>query len=184
MDKDTSITDTIPDVLSNVITGHLNLAPVIPFGFPSHLTAIDELTQLITRIIFTGSVLNSSVNNVLFEYSCFAPNNPACMREKPPTESDRGEIDMKKILDSLPDQNLCAVQAGVAYSICNPTGSRPNLTQISPTWTFNETFVTECHKNFIAHLLKIENDIAERNKALSIPYNALVPSKLPQGMEI
>ena len=71
--------------------------------FPSHLTKVDELVQLLTRIIFTGSVVHRAVNGLSYEYSCFAPNNPACMRGSMPTESDRGKINMKMILNSLPD---------------------------------------------------------------------------------
>ena len=162
----------------------ISLKPFTSLKFPSHLTKIEELVQMLTRIIFTGSVLNSAVNSISFEYSTFAPNNPACMRGHLPTEKDRGKIDMKKILDSLPDQRLSAIQAGVAHTMSNMSGKPVYLTQISPRWMFTEPHVTERYHSFVAHLLKIEKKITERNKMLAIPYTALIPSTIPYGIGI
>lgn len=53
---------------------------------------------------------HSAVNFLQFEYGCFAPNNPACMRGSMPKEEDRGHVSMDKILKSLPNQTLSATQ--------------------------------------------------------------------------
>jgi len=152
--------------------------------FPSHLTKVDELVQLLTRVIFTGSVVHRAVNGLSYEYSCFAPNNPACMRGSMPTESDRGKIDMKMILNSLPDQRLSAIQAGVAHTMSNMEGRPLYLTQISPRWMFTEPQMKEYYQQFEAHLMKIEKKIKERNKNFKIRYNVLLPSKIPYGIGI
>ena len=162
----------------------INLKPITSLKFPSHLSKVDQLVQMVTRVIFTGSVAHCAVNGLSFEYSSFAPNNPACMRGLMPKESDRGRIDMKRILDSLPDQRLSAIQAGVAHTVSNMSGKPLYLTQISPRWMMNEPQVKECYQQFVAHLMIIEKKIKERNKMLKIPYHILIPSKIPYGIGI
>ena len=163
---------------------HIHLNPVLSFKFPSHLSNVDELVQMVTRVIFTGSVVHRAINGPSFEYTHFAPNNPACMRGPMPTELDRGKIDMTKILDSLPDQRLSAIQAGIAYTLSNMSGRPLYLTEISPRWMFNEPQIKEFYQQFIAHLMSIEKGINERNNTLKIPYTVLLPSKIPHGIGI
>ena len=137
----------------------IHLKPIPSFQFPSHLSKIDDLVQMLTRVIFTGSVVHRAINGPSFEFTHFAPNNPACMRGPMLTEEDRGRIEMNRILDTLPDQRLSAVQAGIAYTISNMSGKTLYLTEITPRWMFNEPQITEYHQQFVAHLAKIEKKI-------------------------
>ena len=163
----------------------INLKPMSSIGFPSHLSTIQELVDIVTRVIFTGSVLHTAINMPQLEYSSFTPNNPACMRGELPTEKDRGKIDMKRILDSLPDQRLSATQVGVAYTMTNMSGKPLSLTELSPRWMFtDEPFVKQEFDKFVAQLLQIEKGIIERNTSLPIPYTVLMPSKIPCGIGI
>ena len=162
----------------------IHLKPIPSFKFPSHLSKIDDLVQMLTRVIFTGSVVHRAINGPSFEFTHFAPNNPACMRGPMPTEEDRGRIEMSRILDTLPDQRLSAVQSGIAYTISNMSGKTLYLTEITPRWMFNEPQITEYHQQYVAHLTKIEKKINERNSTLKFPYTVLLPSKIPYGVGI
>ena len=161
-----------------------HLKPIASFKFPSHLSKKDDLVQMLTKVIFTGSVVHRAINGPSFEYNHFAPNNPACMRGPLPTEADRGRIDMKRILETLPDQRLSAVQAGIAYTISNMSGKPLHLTEITPRWMFNEPQIKEFYNQFILHLQHIEKKINERNSTLKVPYTVLLPSKIPYGIGI
>ena len=161
---------------------HLN--PIASFQFPSHLSKINDLVQMLTRVIFTGSAVHRAINGPSFEYTHFAPNNPACMRTPMPTEDDRGNIDINRILATLPDQRLSAVQAGIAYTISNMSGKPLHLTEITPRWMFNEPQIKEYYNQFISHLNQIEKKINLRNSTLKVPYTVLLPSKIPYGIGI
>ena len=61
--------------------------------------------------------MHAAVNFLQFNYGCYAPNIPALLRGKIPTENDKGEIsedDVKKVLPGLTNS---LHQAGAAYAL-------------------------------------------------------------------
>lgn len=206
----------------------------------------EELISMCTMVMFHSSVRHSSVNFPSFDYACFAPVSPVCMRGKIPVEADRGKITEQDIINSLPDPVLSIKSAGIAmrtseysqdevfllqtarkktnerkswFSIAfNALGfssnkekentefnaaSTPNDQKehdisalkdnqatliksiiLPPRWLFNEEEVKFAFGSFQKKLEKIEADINLRNKELNIPYDVLLPSKIPFGIAI
>ena len=81
---------------------------------PEEIRTKEELIKMCTMVIFHSSVRHSSVNFPSFDYACFAPVSPVCMRGKIPAGTDRGKITEQDILNSLPDPILSIRGAGIA----------------------------------------------------------------------
>ena len=138
--------------------------------------------------------MHSAVNFLQLEYNCFGPNVPGMMRGKIPKETDRGNIDMSRILESLPDLKPCLAQAGVAYSLSQFSEDEVYLLPgekddvFPPRWLFTEENAKDALDKFISNLREIENHIETRNEKLvkegKIPYEVLRPSKIPYGIAI
>ena len=170
-----------------------------PSGFPEEMKEKPELISLVTKIIFQSSVMHAAVNFMQFEYGIFAPNNPACMRGTLPTEEDRGKVEIDRIIDSLPDLTLAAIQAGAAYTLSDFSEDEVFLfdrkyfidggvPQYPPRWLFTEVEVEDAYKKFYEKLAAIEAKIDDRNLKLKennqIPYYVLKPSRIPYGIAI
>ena len=151
-----------------------------------------HLLDLVTKTIFQSSVMHAAVNFLQFEYGIFAPNVPALMRGRVPNESDRGKIDMNHILSSLPGLRASLVQAGAAFTLSEFSKDEvyllPTTKWKPPRWLFTDEKVDEAYQEFISHLKRIEADIKTRNNALEcqgkVPYEVLMPSKIPYGIAI
>ena len=204
---------------------------------PEEIRTKEELIEMCAMVMFHSSARHSSVNFPSFDYACFAPVSPVCMRGKIPAETDRGKITEQDIFNSLPDPILSIRGAGIAmrtseYSqdevfLLQTTRKKnkreswfgsalkvlglaanqkpfPSLqdgqkedevngenyaTQIKsivlpPRWLFNEDEVKLAFGSFQKKLEKIEEGINIRNKELDIPYDVLLPSKIPFGIAI
>lgn len=153
-------------------------------GFPINVATKIRLVDVLTKIIFAVSVTHASVNYLQFDYMGFAPCYPGTMRGAMPNEDDRGRIDMKRILDSLPDQMLSANQAGLVYAMSCYSSDELYLTMTPPELLFTEIEVFEAIEKFQNSLRVIEEDILIRNEDLRVPYEVLLPSKIPYGINI
>ena len=151
-------------------------------GFPKTVSTKIRLVDLLTKIISSVTVLHASVNYLQFDYMSFPPCSPGTMRGNLPNEGDRGRIDMKRILDSLPDQMLSATQVAFSHTSSCYSTQGLYLTMTPPELLFTEHEVLDAIDRFQSNLLAIEEDILLRNKELKVPYEALLPSKIPYGV--
>ena len=81
---------------------------------PDKINSKEELTTMCAMVMFHSSVRHSSVNFPSFDYACFAPVSPVCMRGDIPLEGHRGKITEQDIIDCLPDTTLNIQSAGIA----------------------------------------------------------------------
>ena len=81
---------------------------------PEEIRTKEELIEMCAMVMFHSSARHSSVNFPSFDYACFAPVSPVCMRGKIPAETDRGKITEQDIFNSLPDPILSIRGAGIA----------------------------------------------------------------------
>ena len=88
-----------------------------PEGLYETLESKKNLIDIVTKIIYQSSVGHAQVNFLQFEYGCFAPNVPAIMRGKIPTEENRGKITMDIVMESLPGFRPSLVQAGATFAL-------------------------------------------------------------------
>ena len=150
------------------------------------------MQSFLTKIIFQSVVIHVAVNGLQFEFGCFSPNVPSLMKKQIPKESDRGKIDMKHILDSLPGLMPCLAQAGVSYALTRPSPDEVFLLtpdkKLPPRWLFTEESAKAAFDNFQANLKVIEEHIGTRNNKIiatgGIPYDVLRPTGLSYGINI
>ena len=197
-------------------------------------------------VMFHSSVKHSSVNFPSFDYACFAPVSPVCMRGSIPSAKQRGKITEQDIFNSLPDPVLSIRSAGIAMrtseystdevfllqrakkktgarkswystalSLLGFASSQTNKDEetagdalgtatkgdetsatknnivtttkpilLPPRWLFNEEEVKSAFGSFQKKLEQIQNEIEKRNEELDIPYEFLLPSKIPFGIAI
>ena len=197
-------------------------------------------------VMFHSSVRHSSVNFPSFDYACFAPVSPVCMRGSIPSAKQRGKITEQDIFNSLPDPALSIRSAGIAMrtseystdevfllqrakkktgtrkswystalSLLGFASSQTNTDRESagdvletatkedetsttknnldtstkrillpPRWLFNEEEIKSAFGSFQKKLEQIQNEIEKRNEELEIPYEFLLPSKIPFGIAI
>ncbi|KAJ7337203.1 Arachidonate 5-lipoxygenase [Desmophyllum pertusum] len=107
IEKDTELQAWILDLHDN---GYPAREGETDHGFPSSVTSIQQLTHIVTIVIFTCACQHAAVNFSQMDTFGFPPNSPALMRQPPPTE--KGKMTMKDMMKSLPTKH----QAGVYYS--------------------------------------------------------------------
>ena len=164
-----------------------------PQGLDRPLITKKDLVNFVTKIIFQASAGHAAVNFMQFEYMCFAPNVPAVMRGKIPKEDDRGKIGMERILSSLPSMRSSLIQAGAAYALSEfsdvevfllPTGAKGSEPSKPPRWLFTKGEVDKAYFNFLIKLSEIEEKIINRREEGKVPYEVLLPSRIPYGIAI
>lgn len=86
----------------------------IPDGhdFPESITKKDDLIEICTLIMFTGSAQHAAVNFGQFDYYSFIPNSPVMLHHPPPTE--KGMITTKYIMEALPNERETQLTIGLA----------------------------------------------------------------------
>ena len=106
------------------------------------------------------------------------------MRGSIPGEKDRGMITTRRILDSLPDQMLSAGQVELSYAMSCYSSDDLYLTNTPCELLFTDREVLDAMERFQNSLRIIEEEIKKRNEELKVPYDVLVPSKIPYGIRI
>ena len=153
-------------------------------GFPRNVATKIRLIDLLTKIIFCVTVSHAAVNYLQYDYLSFPPVCPGTMRGRIPDKIDKGNITMRRILDSLPDQMLAATQVELSFAMSCYSKEELFLTETPPELLFTDIEVIEAIRKFKDNLETIENDIKERNQDLKVPYEVLRPSKIPYGISI
>lgn len=82
-------------------------------GFPSSISTREELIEICTLIMFTGSAQHASVNFAQYFYYRFVPNAPFGVRRPPP--STKGKADYQDLLETLPDKNSAISAIGTVH---------------------------------------------------------------------
>ena len=163
-----------------------------PPGLPECLISREQLGGIITNVIFQSSVGHAAVNFLQFDYGCYAPNVPALLKGKIPTEEDKGQIFMHRIKDTLPGRENSLEQAGAAFVLSEFSEDEvfllPKNEKNQAKWLFTELEAKLVFDKFLSRLEHIENSINERNNILrekgKIPYEVLLPSRIPYGIAI
>ena len=137
--------------------------------------------------------MHAAVNYLQFNYGCYAPNVPALLKGKIPTENDKGQISEDDVKKALPGRNNSLQQAGAAYALSR--FSEDEVFLLHPKegideskFLFTEPEARSVFKRFQETLGQIENTIINRNNVLKengeTPYEVLLPSKIPYGVAI
>ena len=84
-------------------------------GIPKSITTADQLTHLLTMMIFTFSCQHAAVNFSQMDTFGFPPNSPALMRQPPPSE--KGKLSMKDMMQSLATKHQAGVTIATVYDL-------------------------------------------------------------------
>ena len=82
-------------------------------GFPSSISSREELRDLCTLIMFTGSAQHASVNFMQYYIYQYVPNSPFGVRRPPPVK--KGIADYEELLESLPEHKSAMLGIGTTH---------------------------------------------------------------------
>ena len=84
-------------------------------GVPQSFTSVQSLANFLTIVIFTCSCQHAAVNLSQKDVNSYVPNSPSIMRNPPPTQ--KGEVALNHILDTLPDKHRTSVVVAAVYDL-------------------------------------------------------------------
>lgn len=147
-------------------------------GIPTAIETLEELVEFVAMIIFHSSAFHSALNFSQSDYFSFGPNYPSAMRRAPP--SDKGPITEKDIVDTLPSQAEQAVAIAFSHYLSEPLSDEVYLGEFKDSY-FTETSVREILDWYADEMGEISRQIYKRNEQLDVPYEYLLPEKIPKA---
>ncbi|RXN14495.1 arachidonate 5-lipoxygenase-like isoform X1 [Labeo rohita] len=149
--------------------------------FPNSLKTREQLVEYLTVVIFTASAQHAAVNFGQYDWFAWIPNCPSTMRKPPPTQ--KGQVDMKYIMESLPDRGRSCWHLGAVWALSQFQDEELFL-GVYPDVHFTEQPVKEATKTFRKKLVEVTNIIKTRNEKLKVPYWYLSPDRIPNSVAI
>uniref|UniRef100_A0A8C2FIA2 Lipoxygenase domain-containing protein n=1 Tax=Cyprinus carpio TaxID=7962 RepID=A0A8C2FIA2_CYPCA len=98
-----------------------------------------------------------------FDWFAWVPNSPSTMRKPPPTQ--KGQVDMKYIMESLPDRGRASWHVGAVWALSQFQDGELFL-GVYPDKYFTEQPVMEATTTFRKKLVEVTNIIKSRNEKL------------------
>ncbi|MEE3718259.1 lipoxygenase family protein [Tumidithrix elongata RA019] len=143
------------------------------------IRTLQYLIEAVTLIIFTGSAQHAAVNFPQSSLMTYMPNMPmAGYREAPKSVTGIQEADYFDLLPSLAQSenqlNMTYLLGSVYYTQLGIYGDR----------YFTNELVNGCLQVFNQRLAEIELEIKARNEKRPTHYDVLLPSKIPQSINI
>jgi arachidonate 15-lipoxygenase len=151
-------------------------------GAPGKIETLAYLIEAVTLIIFTGSANHAAVNFPQSTLMTYMPNMPlAGYRPAPKTTIGMSE---QNYLDLLPPISQADNQMNMTYLLGSVYYTKLGYYDNSDEPYFADVRVKKILKIFQDKLMSIELEISDRNNIRSITYNTLLPSKIPQSINI
>lgn len=152
-----------------------NVTGLVPGG---ELTTLAQLVEIVTQLIFVSGPQHGAVNYPQYDYMAFVPNIPLATYANPPSRD--AEINEETILNILPPQKLAAKQLELMRTL---SVFRPNRLGY-PDSEFVDVRAQKVLKKFQVRLEEIEQQISVRNETRLEPYLFLLPSNVPNSLNI
>ncbi|XP_067249519.1 polyunsaturated fatty acid 5-lipoxygenase-like isoform X1 [Chanodichthys erythropterus] len=149
--------------------------------FPDSLKTQEQLVELLTVVIFTASAQHAAVNFGQYDWYAWVPNSPSTMRKPPPAQ--KGQVDMKYIMESLPDRGCSCWHLGAVWALSQFQDNELFLGEY-PDKYFTEQPVMKAIETFRKKLAEVTNIIKSRNENLKLPYWYLSPDRIPNSVAI
>ncbi|WP_404790775.1 lipoxygenase family protein [Altericista sp. CCNU0014] len=147
------------------------------------LTELEDLTAILTTLIFTATAQHSAVNFGQYEYAGWVPNMPFAIYH-PYTDVSNRQPPTSELVTRFPDRLQTIKQMILVKALSMPTPqSSPSL--LSMKNPFKDPEARKVFQAFQGDRLKqIEEQIAARNAAVELPYIRLLPSNIAQSIAI
>lgn len=149
--------------------------------FPKSLQTKEELVEYLTVVIFTASAQHAAVNFGQYDWCSWIPNSPPTMRKPPPTK--KGEVDLKYIVESLPDRGRSCWHLGAVWALSQFQENELFL-GMYPDEHFIEKPVKEVMQKFCKNLAEVSKIIKNRNEGKKLPYYYLSPDRIPNSVAV
>ncbi|XP_016123878.1 arachidonate 5-lipoxygenase-like isoform X1 [Sinocyclocheilus grahami] len=149
--------------------------------FPKSLQTKEQLVEYLTIVIFTASAQHAAVNFGQFDWCSWIPNSPPTMRKPPPTK--KGEVDLKYIVESLPDRGRSCWHLGAVWALSQFQENELFL-GMYPDEHFIEKPVKEAMVNFRKNLAEVAKVIKCRNEGKKLPYYYFSPDRIPNSVAV
>ncbi|NRB40201.1 MAG: lipoxygenase [Pseudomonadales bacterium] len=154
-------------------------------GFKA-ITGKDQLVQVLTMIIFTGSAQHAAVNFPQSEIMTYAPAiSGTIWGEKNPKgdNKEQWKATLAPMQLASKQLNLLHLLGGVYYRMLGnyQTNDFPYLDWFEDSQISGKGAALE---RFQQALKQVESKIESRNKKRAIPYTHLLPSKIPMSINI
>jgi arachidonate 15-lipoxygenase len=148
------------------------------FGQPGSFGDLNYLTEVVTLIIYTSSVQHAAVNFPQYDLMTYVPNMPLAGYTAAPTAGNGGTE--QNFLDMLPPMDMAELQVELGYLLGSVHYT--TLGQYD-RGHFRDGRVGPVLDTLQQQLRDIGPVIDQRNQARR-PYNFLVPSGVPQSINI
>ncbi|KAK7148875.1 hypothetical protein R3I93_013030 [Phoxinus phoxinus] len=149
--------------------------------FPKSLQTKEQLVEYLTIVIFTASAQHAGVNFGQFDWCSWIPNSPPTMRKPPPTK--KGEVDMKYIVESLPDRGRSCWHLGAVWALSQFQENELFL-GMYPDEHFIEKPVKEAMVKFRKKLGEVTKVVKSRNEGKKLPYYYMSPERIPNSVAV
>ncbi|XP_026134668.1 arachidonate 5-lipoxygenase-like [Carassius auratus] len=149
--------------------------------FPKTLQTKEQLVEYLTIVIFTASAQHAAVNFGQFDWCSWIPNSPPTMRKPPPTK--KGEVDLKYIVESLPDRGRSCWHLGAVWALSQFQENELFL-GMYPDEHFIEKPVKDAIVKFGKNLAEVTKVIKNRNDGKRLPYYYLSPDRIPNSVAV
>ena len=147
-------------------------------GVANRITTRAQLIELVTMVCFTASAQHAAVNFPQGPLMSYAPAMPEASYT--PWPGPQAGVSRTDFLALLPPLDVAVSQMNILYFL-----SSVYFTRLGDYGTnyFTDPIIQKHLATFQQELLEIEAQINERNKTRA-PYEFLLPSKIPQSINI
>jgi len=165
-------------------------ADLIEHGMPvdklpcAKLKRVTDLVDILTTVLYTGSVHHAAVNYLQYEHYAFVPNAPLCMRKPPPTQ--KGLLKEKDIAEMIPTKSQTLWQVAIGRALAS-FGEDEEFLLNENEWReayFHEPEFLAIRERFHDRLRAQLAAVNERNATREVPYTVLQPDRIPCGITV
>ncbi|MFN6536375.1 MAG: lipoxygenase family protein [Nostoc sp. EkiNYC01] len=142
------------------------------------IKTLDYLIDAVSTIIFTASAQHAAVNFAQGELMTYAPAFPLASYSPAPTNLDQPS----DFMSMLPSIEQAKTQLKVTYLLGSVYYTQ--LGQYSNSYFKSKPQINSALVTFQNQLKAIEQEITHRNRTRIMPYKFLLPSQIPQSINI
>ncbi|WP_375768018.1 PLAT/LH2 domain-containing protein [Archangium gephyra] len=150
----------------------------------TRLTRVADLADILSTVLFTGSVQHAAVNYLQYEHYAFVPNAPLCMRREPPRK--KGVLGPDDLAGMIPTRSQTLWQVAIGRALAS-FGEDEEFLLHEGGWRedyFKEPGLAEIHERFHDRLRVQLAAVKARNAKSDVPYTVLQPDKIPCGITV
>jgi arachidonate 15-lipoxygenase len=180
--NDTAIQDWIRDLTDSNGGQMEGIGEQIPPEAPGKIETLAYLIEAVTLIIFTGSANHAAVNFPQSLWMTYMPNMPLAGYQ--PAPKTTVGITEQDYLNFLPPLSQAEKQMNMTYLLGSVYYTKLGYYDKPEEPYFADARVKQLLKVFQNKLISIELEISDRNNVRPITYKTLLPSLIPQSINI